>query len=266
MNSDLKENGGRSEKSWRYVHHEMDEQERREFERLLGSDEALRQKMDQIRHIHDNLRELMPLTEQTEEMLADRIQQEWERSTVNSSPSARKKVWAPFVECIRTTIEAWRWRPYALKSLAAVVAAVLLAVGIRAYLAGPLEWMRPEISVGVRYRGGEPEKAPSYSRDEFLDLHQALRQSVEKYLADTEGTEHTRSWLGREKKWRLAAKYQELPEGGTQVQVTLYSSRYGTRVKEWSNYYPDLRSFENQLDELGKQIVKELVATEPATH
>ena len=261
--NDIKENGGRSEKSWRYVHYEMDEQERREFEQLMSADEALRRETDQIRQINSSLRELMPLTEQTEETLADQLLREWESSTNTTSLNTRNKVWASLVEGIRNMLEGWRWQPYALRSLATVAATVLLVVGIRAYLAGPVEWMRPEIELGVQYRGeGEPERTPGYTREDILELHRALRRSVEKYYADMKGTEHPRSWLGWGSKWRLAAKYQELPGGGTQVQVILYSSRHGTSVKEWNNYYPDLRSFGNEVDELGEQIVKELIASE----
>jgi hypothetical protein len=261
----IKENDGRSEKSWRYVHHEMNEQERREFERMMRDDEALRRETKRIRQINGSLRELMPLTEQTEETLVDGILREWERSTVDSPSRIREKFWAPFMEGIRDMIEEWRWPSYAWPSLATVAATVLLVVGIQAYLAGPLEWMRPEISMGVQYRGGEPEKAPSYSRGDILELHGALRRSVEKYYAGMKGGEHPTSWLGRGRKWRLAAKYQELPDGGTQVQVTLYSSRHGTQVKEWSNYYPVLRSFGNEVDKFGEQMVKDLLANETET-
>ena len=187
----------------------MDEPERREFERMMGDDEALRREVDHIRKINSHLRELMPLTEQTEETLADQILQEWERSTVHTSSSTRQKVWTPFVEGIRNLLEGWRWQPYGLRSLATVAATVLLVVGIRAYLAGPLEWMRPEISLGVQYRGEEePERAPGYTREELLELHRALRGSVEKNYADMEGTEHPRSWLGRERSgaWRRSIK------------------------------------------------------------
>ena len=262
MSDDLKEKDGRSEKSWRYVHHEMGEQERREFERMMSTDEVLRRDVEHLRQINNNLRELMPLTEQTEETLADQILREWERSTVPSPSNIRAKVWTPFVEGVRTMFDVWRWCPYALRSLAVVAVTILLVVGIQAYLAGPLEWMRPEISLGVQYRGGEPEKAPGDRREDILKLHRVLRRSVEKKIADQEGMEPTRSWLWRERKWRLAAKYQELPGGGTQVQVTLYSSRHGIPLREWNNDYPDLRSFESRVDELGEQIVKELIASE----
>ena len=261
--NDIKENGGRSEKSWRYVHREMDERERREFERLMSTDKELRQETDKIRQINSSLRELMPLTEQTEETLADQLLREWESSTNKTSSNTRNKVWASLMEGIRNMLEGWRWQPHVLRSLAAVAATVLLVVGIQAYLAGPLEWMRPEIDFGVQYRGeGEPPRTPGYTREDVLKLHGALRRSVEKYYAGMKGTEHPRSWLRWGSKWRLTAKYQELPGGGTQVQVTLYSSQPRTLVKEWSNYYPDLRSFGYEVDELGDQIVKELVASE----
>ena len=50
---------------------------------MMSSDEALRRETEQIRQINGHLRELMPLTEQTEETLADQILEEWERSTVD---------------------------------------------------------------------------------------------------------------------------------------------------------------------------------------
>ena len=159
--------------------------------------------------------------------------------------------------------EVWRWRPYALRSLATVAATVLLVVGIRAYLSGPLEWMRPEISLGVQYRGGEPERPQPYSREELLEIAWRPSPVGRKILCRHESAEHPRSGRGWGRKWRLAAKYQELPGGGTQVQVTLYSSRHGTSLKEWNSYYPNLRSFENDVDELREQIVKELIANEP---
>lgn len=264
---EVKENGGRSEKIWRYVHQEMEEQERQEFERMMDADEALRREMDPIRQLHGSLHKLMPLTEQTEETLADQILRDWEQSTAHFPANPRKNGWTHYVEGVRNIIEGWQWSPYALRSLATVAATVLLVVGIRAYLAGPVEWIRPEIGLGIQYRGdGQPGRTPAYTRDEFLELHRALRQSVDQHLANVEGTEQTRSWLGGGRKWRLAAKYQELPNGGTQVQVTLYSSRDGRWMKEWSNYYPDLHSFENEVDELGKQIVKELMATQSGTY
>jgi hypothetical protein len=264
MNGDLKEKNNRSEKSWRYVHCEMNDPERLEFERLMSTDEALRRETEQIRRMNGSLRELMPLTEQTEETLADQLLKEWERATIQPSLSARKKIGAFFEEGVQTLLEAWRWRSYGWRSLATVAATILLVVGIRAYWSGPLEWARPEIAYGIQYRGeGEPERAPIHTRDDILNLHKALRKSVEKKIAERESTEHTRSWRGREKKWRLAAKYQELPNGGTQAQVTLYSSRHGAPEKEWSRYYPDLRSWGDQVDELGDQIVKELVTNEP---
>lgn len=256
MNSKVQEQNERSEKSWRYVHQELDEQESREFERRMGDDEALRREVAHIRQLDGRLRNLMPLTEQAEETLTDQILGEWERSTAGASSETREKIWTPFVKGLRTFFEAWRWRPYALGSLATAAATALLVVGLRAYLAGPLEWMRPEIDLGVQYRGGEPEK--TISREEILKLHGALRRSVEKYYADSKG-----SWQGGERKWRLTTKYQELPGEGTQVRVTLYSSRQRTSVREWNRYYPNLRSFENEVDELGEQIVRELIASEP---
>ncbi len=248
MNEELKG------KTWAYVHGEISDAERTEMERALPSDPELRREVEEVRRMDRQMRALMPLTELTDEKLADEI-----LARIDAAPARPARAETPsFLEWLG----GWADRllmPQPVLRLAMAAAAVLILVGGFNLMQGPVGWTQPEILV-PSYRGAVtlPPGVTIHREDELRSCADELGGKIEeKYEAQAPRRGLKDRLFGR-RDWRLRIRVQVLPTGKLHVAVSPAAPAPGAPGLEWTQVYADSAEFRKGIDELSARVAGEL--------
>ncbi|MFH0908326.1 MAG: hypothetical protein V1929_06155 [bacterium] len=243
-----------SEKAWTFVHGELGEDARQDFEGRMSHDGAIRALVGEVQDCDRELRRLAPFASVSEEELQERVLAAWDAGQANEGDRGN-----PSIRRNSVVLKPASRRPHfqfnkpVRLAFAAAACGIVAVVGVRQMQTPAFVW-EVEIIQQAKYRGAGGEEAlPRYTRADMTELTSSLRASVEdefRYLANRDRT----VWPG----WVLSTRIQELESGRLAVQVQAYKSKGEKPIKEWLKNYADAQSFRARVYDYGRQIVEDL--------
>ena len=238
MNIDHKE----LEQILRYVHGEITELERQEFEVRFRESSALRQEVEVARQISTRMKSLRGAVGNDWEKLADRIVHEIEiDEAVCETPVRRKS----------------RLILFRSVTVLAAAAAIVLLLAVPRYLTNPIDWGPPIVGQDAQLRqpGETTQSLRKYTQEELRQSFDRFRVSLDReYRHSSSGLREFFS----HRKWKLSTSIQEMRAGRVAVFVAAARSDESSRPREWTEYYHDLNAWRDDADALGARIAKEL--------
>jgi hypothetical protein len=238
----------------RWVHGEMQPDEKIAFAKAMTQDPRLAQEVEKVQRFHQDIHALSVIPDVQSDAYADHLlgQIDTEFPLEQAVLQERNKV-LPFPSTTpsrRTWPRAFRWALAAAASLA-----VLLGPGL---LRSPLEWAPCEFITDSEYRHPGltvPGKTISPQMKQLaLDLQQSIQQAYE-------SSKDWEWWPSKE--WLLCVTIQETHARRLAVTVVATSAEQPAHEKDWTEYYRDVEVFRSSLESLGNRIGSEL-AKEPA--
>ncbi|QHI69068.1 anti-sigma factor family protein [Tichowtungia aerotolerans] len=218
-----------SKQIWAYLHRELSDTEKSQFEQALQEDSDLRQAYEEQMSTHAALGELLtPSVEEilSEEELTEKLIAEWAaehpEQLEDRTPKTRRKI-----------------LPFALPLAAAAALVILFALP-----SGPIRWQSTVYGSAPRLRGDSAEQS-RYTKAQFKQAVGELQKTVE-------------SSCDASKKWTLRIYLQELADGALGIEVTGHSHHNTGLSKVWEKSFQSLENFREEVPRFGKQIANEL--------
>lgn len=238
---------------WAYLHDALDADARRDLERRMAADAALRARCGQARRLDRLLRADLPRiaagTGDEEEALAEQVLAAWDRDQQASAASAPAA--PPAARARRFRLPPFPQPSLALRLGLAGMAAALLVVALLPALRKPpalppAAWA-PVAFAPLSYRGAldAPPAAGRLGRRDAARMQAALSDAIDWALADRCG----RLPDGL----TLALRINELPDGAFAAIVRAEDAA-GRPLGEWSGDYSCLERFFEQADASAEQI------------
>lgn len=254
----MTQDDSRKEQAWAYVHGQLDESARREFERLLESDRDLAFLVKQARAMDKRLRRLMPLSRMTEEELEEKILKEWEKSQAAGVAEARP-AFAAFVASLADKAAAWLFPMPVLRVAVVVAVCLLAAVGVYHYNLDSLCWEAARIASSPGYRGEAAAEKPAYGLRDLemftADVQKRIQASYDE-LAPPRG-----AWqrLTGQRRWTLRTELQVLPTGRLLLRTSALDGRTEAEAAEWVEYFEGPGASEESREAFARRVVRDLI-------
>jgi hypothetical protein len=147
-------------KAWAYIHRELDDGARAEFELAMQKDVSLARLVEEVKQADREFARLLPLSEQSPDVLEEKILEAWE-----SSQAPKQKQHAPVV------LPSWGFG--ANSGWVLLAACLILGMGIHWFAGGPLEWKSQNLATVYRGEGSSP-----YSDEELTRLGEQVRDQL----------------------------------------------------------------------------------------
>ena len=241
----------------RYVHHELDEPARQDFERRLNSETDLKLQVWEARHMHLRLKPLLKWAALDDETLTDYILEEMNKAETSAGDSASGVI-VPF-PTQRTSVKVTGRRRRPLRWMGAAAAVALIWLGYNLSVS-PLDWQQPVIRQQVDYRQpGEPASKSRYQPEQLLD---SVRYLEKQCMASYRAAASRSLWrsLSGQSDWVLAVTVQEIPRGRLVLGVTAVHTDDPSQQRNYSGMYKDLEEFSSDAEALGRHIGTDLAA------
>lgn len=246
---------------WAYIHGELDSESRQGLDRALAGDPGLRQRLTSLQDIDRQMRKLMPLAGQSEEALEQAVLKAWEEATrpIREEPSLAV-VWAG----IRRRVAARPAAPRVVRLVLAAAACLVLLVGTRNFMQGPVEWSETQIALGPSFRGADGKPAAVPHREKLEQGAVILRNGiVTRYESAAPERSLSDKLLGR-KTWELAARIEPLPPGKVLVEIVAAPRAGGRPEREWSRVFANADAFAGEAAMWATEIAEMLAGETPA--
>ncbi|MFC1468180.1 hypothetical protein ACFLQY_05825 [Verrucomicrobiota bacterium] len=214
---------------WAYLHDELAQEQRQQFEATLENSGELRQALEERQSTHKELQALLPLLEDEDTRTAEALLAEWETEhpKYQEQPPRKKIIKFP---------------------LLAAAAAALVMLVMQPWSQGPIDWQRTAIGAAPQLRG-ESGVHGHYSSGKLRQAARDLQEATETRLMELTDTPAA---------WRLQIAMQELAEGALDVEVSGHPRSQPEQTEIWSRTFVSLPAFREGTGSFAHQIAEDI--------
>jgi len=224
-------------KAWAYIHRELDAGARAEFELAMQKDISLARLVEEVKQTDQEFARLLPLSEQSPDVLEEKILEAWE-----SSQSTKQKQHAPVV------LPSWGFPNSGWILLAACL---MLGMGIHWFAGGPLEWKSQNLATVYRGEGSSP-----YSDEELNNLGEQMRdQLVQEYRTIT--PRRLKVLPAPKSAWSWNVQVSPTADRAILLEVAIYDDVDQPPVRIWQETFTDLDAAASGLKDWARLVVSE---------